>query len=243
MENAQSEVEEKSLSYTFPKEPPTDLRDPTKIAENDWSAFDSLTHMHSHWERPHWDSAHWMITFDDSPQVATLAQECQDGLSKSHLDLIDSNAFHLTVRRMAYWKDVSKSRVSNLFDSAAQQIAEIPEFSIDVFPLAGSTGAIRLSVSPWGPLFSVFDCATTLAGHRKRAAEIFRPHIGVAYNNRTRPAGPVVKEVAKLRSLLPVRCVVQKVDLVTLSRVGHAYQWTTIETVPLSITTDSGPEG
>ncbi|WP_346655863.1 2'-5' RNA ligase family protein [Streptomyces sp. RFCAC02] len=66
-----------------------------------------------------------------------------------------------------------------------------------------------------------------------RATSAFRPHLGVAYNNRQRPAASVVDAVSRLRSLPPVALVIRSVDLVELRRQGRAYRWETARSLHL----------
>ncbi|MFF8573170.1 2'-5' RNA ligase family protein [Streptomyces sp. NPDC015408] len=59
----------------------------------------------------------------------------------------------------------------------------------------------------------------------KKPTSAFRPHLTLAYNNRRRPAAPVVETVSGLRALPAVELSVSAVQLVQLRREGRTYRW------------------
>ncbi|MCY0932157.1 hypothetical protein OTB20_39545 [Streptomyces sp. H27-H1] len=61
----------------------------------------------------------------------------------------------------------------------------------------------------------------------------FRPHLGVAYNNRDRAAAECIEAVAELRGRPAVEVVVDQVSLVELRREERAYVWDVLHEVPL----------
>ena len=102
-------------------------------------------------------------------------------------------------------------------------------FSVRAMPLAGSRGAVRLSLGPWEPLLRLHH-ALAKAGNSvglapKKPTSAFRPHLSLAYNNRRRPAAPVVETVSGLRALPAVELSVSAVQLVELRREGRTYRW------------------
>ncbi|MDT3439045.1 MULTISPECIES: 2'-5' RNA ligase family protein [unclassified Pseudofrankia] len=68
-----------------------------------------------------------------------------------------------------------------------------------VGPLAGSSGAVRFTVTPWEPLVELraaVDKVTAACG-LPAVEQRFRPHVGIAYCNRDLPAEPIIRRVAK----------------------------------------------
>ncbi|MGW1286441.1 2'-5' RNA ligase family protein [Streptomyces sp. NPDC002586] len=124
-------------------------------------------------------------------------------------------------------------------DSLARDAAALlpPAFSVRAMPLAGSRGAVRLSLGPWEPLLRLHH-ALAKAGSSvglapKKPTSVFRPHLSLAYNNRRRPAAPVVEAVSSLRALPAVELWVSAVQLVELRREGRTYRWDVRRDVPL----------
>jgi hypothetical protein len=62
----------------------------------------------------------------------------------------------------------------------------------------------------------------------------FRPHVGIAYNNRTMAAPPIRAAIEPLRRLPPVQVTARAADLVILRREAHAYRWERFETLGLT---------
>ncbi|MFJ8599413.1 2'-5' RNA ligase family protein [Streptomyces shenzhenensis] len=110
-------------------------------------------------------------------------------------------------------------------------------FSVRAMPLAGSRGAVRLSLGPWEPLLRLHHAlakAGSSAGLApKKPTSAFRPHLSLAYNNRRRPAAPVVEAVSGLRALPAVELSVSAAQLVELRREGRTYRWDVRKTIPL----------
>jgi hypothetical protein len=62
----------------------------------------------------------------------------------------------------------------------------------------------------------------------------FRPHVGIAYSNRTMPASPLRAVIEPLRRLSPVQVTARSAHLVILRREDHAYRWERFETLCLT---------
>lgn len=226
----------------FPPVPPADLDDPRTIAEHDWKAFASLGWLDDHWSRPWWPSRHrayyWMLTFPDSPALIDRARYCQKELAHLGMDPIPDDGLHVTMLQIGDTANVSKDQVRILGELSER--LPLNQFQLLAHPLAGSRGAVRFSLSPWTPLVRL-HAALYAVGLRAgvpggAATTSFRPHLGIQYNNRGRPAGPVIDSVAPLRALPPVHLDITSVDLVELRQTTgtpRAYCWTVVRTVPL----------
>ncbi len=123
---------------------------------------------------------------------------------------------------------------------------DIPPFTLMIGPLAGSSGAVRLSVQPWEPVVTIraniLDATAAALGPSGVVTKPhgFRPHIGIAYCNSSANAQPIVSAVEELRHLSPARAGVSAVALVELRREGRAYLWDTVARLPLSGLAPSG---
>ncbi|MEU5482832.1 2'-5' RNA ligase family protein [Streptomyces mirabilis] len=223
----------------FPAEPPADTHDPAVTAAHDWAAFSALDEMTDHWARPGWSDGsrayYWMLAFPDDHRLAALAEHCQEALAPLGLDPVPTDALHITLARVGTPDVVTPRQL----DSLARDVeALLPSaFYVRAMPLAGSRGAVRLSLGPWEPLLRlhhVLAKAGSGAGLApKKPTSAFRPHLSLAYNNRRRPAAPVVAAVSELRALPTVELSVPAVQLVELRREGRTYRWDVRQNVPL----------
>ncbi|WP_051498963.1 2'-5' RNA ligase family protein [Nocardia sp. BMG51109] len=189
--------------------------------------------MEDHWTLKPWPTGYaayyWYLTFDD-PSLIALAEHCQRRLDHLRLDPVPRDGFHATVLKVAAADAVGADDLEVLVAAAQARLADFESFSLQVGPLTGSPSAVRFSLAPWDRLSvlharlrqSVIDVRPSL---RPRSTSEFRPHLGIAYNNRRRPAGPVVADVARLRDVDPVTEFVRSVALVRLERVDHQYRW------------------
>jgi 2'-5' RNA ligase len=226
---------------SFPVEPPGDLADHEGITTHDQRAFDALDEMVDHWSRPGWaDGArayYWMLAFRDAAELKELARQCQEALSPLRLDPVPTEWLHVTLVRIGAPGSVGSAQLRALADQAR---ALLPEpFTVRATPLAGSRGAVRLTLTPWEPLVRLHaalvaaNASGGLAATRPTAG--FRPHLGLAYNNRRREAGPVIEAVARVRSLPSVELGVADVQLVELRRRGAEYRWDVLHSLPLTL--------
>ena len=213
-----------------------------QIIDHDWRAFTSLARMTNHWARPGWDGNrrvyYWMLAFPDVSDLRAQAQHCQDELAHLGMDRVPDDGLHVTMTRIGDTDQVSNDQVRFLTDLAGQLPLE--SFRIIAHPMTGSRGAVRFTLSPWLPMVRLHAALSSI-GHQAgvpggKPTAAFRPHLGIMYNNRERPAAPVIDSVAGLRTLPAVILDVPSVELVELRRTSGtcpAYRWTVVQSVPL----------
>ncbi|MER6100239.1 2'-5' RNA ligase family protein [Streptomyces sp. NPDC001728] len=231
----------------FPCEPPADLDDPDAIVGHDWHAFQEIERMGDHWDRPGWSeqqrSYYWMLTFSGATELLGLTEHCQKALNHLGMDPVPSDGLHVTMLRVGPTDQVSEHQVKQLIDLT--QNLPVRAFHLLAHPLTGSRGAVRFSLTPWRPMIQLHAALSTV-GYQVRIpggspTNAFRPHLGIAYNNRTRQAAPVADAVAPLRSLPPAVLDVTSVELVELRRQDGAYRWRTVHSAPLVPSQTSTP--
>ncbi|MEZ7004903.1 2'-5' RNA ligase family protein [Streptomyces sp. AD55] len=223
----------------FPARPPADLSDPATIAAHDQAAFDAVETMVDHWDRPGWTAQtrayYWMLTFPGSPALIDLARHCQQELAPLVLDPVPDDGLHITLTRVGSAATLPLSRLDDVISAATPLLPAA--FRLRAVPLAGSRGAVRLTVTPWAPVLTLHEVLsesmTPLGLPPRKPTALFRPHLSLAYNNRSRPAAPIIEAVTTLRDLPPVDLHVQEVQLVELRREERAYRWDVIKSVPL----------
>ncbi|WP_328973439.1 2'-5' RNA ligase family protein [Streptomyces sp. NBC_00239] len=226
----------------FPHRPPPDLDSTGLLVEHDWRAFSAVEQMANHWARPGWAEGfrvyYWMLTFPDAEDLVSRARHCQDALADLGMDPVPQDGLHVTVTRIGDAGVVTNDQLYLLADLAGE--LPLTSFQIAAHPMAGSRGAVRFTLAPWSPLVRL-HAALSEVGRRAgvpggKPTLAFRPHLGVLYSNRERPASPVVESVARLRTLDPVPLEISSVELVELWRTTGpvpAYRWRVVRSVPL----------
>ncbi|MFE9613729.1 2'-5' RNA ligase family protein [Streptomyces sp. NPDC006012] len=223
----------------FPAEPPADTNDQAVTAAHDWAAFSTIDEMTDHWARPGWSDGsrayYWMLAFLNDQPLATLARQCQEELAPLGLDPVPTEGLHITLARVGSPDVVTPDQLDGLARDAEALLPSA--FSVRAIPLAGSRGAVRLSLGPWDPLLQLHhvlaEAGSNVGLAPKMPTSAFRPHLSLAYNNRRRPAAPVVEAVSELRALPAVELSVPAVQLVELRREGRTYRWDVRKDVPL----------
>ncbi|MFD4480412.1 2'-5' RNA ligase family protein [Streptomyces sp. NPDC058471] len=227
----------------FPPNLPPDLDDHAAITHCDWAAFDELTEMSDHWQRPGWSADtrafYWLLPVTD-PLFLGQARHCQETIGRQDgldaFDFIRPDGFHLTLGRIARRGEVTDQQLDQL--AATTQLGVPDAFALDALPLTGSRGALRYSVAPWTPVIALHRHLADAPLHcglpSIKGASRFRPHIGIGYCHRTLPARSVRPAIQSLRELPPVRLLVDHVELVEMRREGAAYCWEVIHRIRLS---------
>jgi len=125
--------------------------------------------------------------------------------------------------------------LAGIADVANKRLESVEPIHLFIGPLAGSSGAIRYSVTPWNRLVGVRDelvwATRNVLGGASNTG--WRPHVSIAYNARSRVAPPILDRVRELRRQPPTEVTVTDIDLVKLARTGHVYRWTTVRRLTL----------
>ncbi|GLF98145.1 2'-5' RNA ligase family protein [Streptomyces yaizuensis] len=228
----------RSDARSFPVDPPPDPDRPQAVVAHDWDAFAALARMTDHWDRPGWTPGHrayyWML-LPRSPELTALTRHCQHHLAPLRLDPVPDDGLHITLGRIGHRTDVTPRQAAELARTVAEHAPRA--FALSAHPMTGSRGAVRYSLTPWTPLLHLHTVLNSAARRHGlpagRPTAGFRPHLGIAYNNRDRDARPVIDAVAALRTLPPVTLRIARVELVELRRESTAYRWTRLHTARL----------
>ncbi|WP_420094813.1 2'-5' RNA ligase family protein [Nocardia asteroides] len=167
-----------------------------------------------------------------------MAAHCQQQLCSSDIDPVPLDGLHLTLPKVGDAAVVERTELRVVANAAEEALAAISSFELSVGPLAGSMSALRFSVAPWDRLFGLHaqlreSVVSVRPAESPKPASRFRPHIGIGYSNRRRPAAPIIEAVAALREIEPVKVRVEDVKLVRLWRTDHRYEWDEIATIQL----------
>ncbi|MDQ1043337.1 2'-5' RNA ligase family protein [Streptomyces sp. V4I2] len=173
---------------------------------------------------------YWLLTFS-SPRLADHAQQCQDAIRHLAFHEISTESLHLTLGRIGLTDGLPRTRIRSLADAVRRQ--RLPHG----FPLSASRGAVRYSVAPWAPVLALHAqlarASSTVGLPPMSASGYLRPHLGIAYCNRSLPASEVRAAIEPLRLLPPAPLFVDRVQIVEMRRADGAYRWQTVEEVLL----------
>lgn len=223
-----------STQHGFPPDPPASLTDAAEIIRNDWAAFSSLERLSNHWMRPAWPEGaqafYWLIPLRGFTELRAYAQACQQALAPaSQIDPVPMDLLHLTLHRVGSANAISERQLAEIAFAATKQLRFSERIRLSIGPLAGSTGAIRFTVTPWIRLATLHD-QLVAATHGVVGGAVrtdWRPHVSIAYNNQSRPAVPLVDRIRGLRDHPAVEVTITEIELVKLVRIGRVYEWTT----------------
>ncbi|MFG2783788.1 2'-5' RNA ligase family protein [Streptomyces prunicolor] len=194
--------------------------------------------MVDHWDRTNWapgtHAFYWLLTFS-SMRLADHAQQCQDAIRHLAFDEISTESLHLAIGRIGP-TDLSRTHIRSLADAVRRQ--RLPHrFPLSAIPLSASRGAVRYSVAPWTPVLALHAhparASSTIGLPPMSASGYLRPHLGIAYCNRSLPASEVRAAIEPLRLLPAAPLFVDRVQIVEMRRADGAYHWQTVEEVSL----------
>ena len=205
------------------------------VINSDWERFASLSQLINHWQRPGWEPGKrvyfWYLTFGDNIELRDITLDCQAKLAAPYLDAIDPADLHMTLDPIALETDLNDEDV-RLVESCAEIVCgSIPPFKIAVGPLAGSSGAVRFTTTPWEPIVYLQGALRKAVRNTIPQIEFdtgsFNPHIGIAYCNSAMPAKELIQSVHSVRDLPRVTVSVDSGSLVLLERLDRSWKWTT----------------
>ncbi|WP_225887534.1 2'-5' RNA ligase family protein [Streptomyces canus] len=224
---------------SFPADPPPDPDSAWAVAAHDWHAFDEVTSMVNHWDRPSWRpgmrAVYWLLTFS-TPLLVDHVRQCQEAIRHLCFDAIGMRSLHLTLGRIGVADALPRSQLTNLAAEVRRHRLP-PGFPLSAIPMTASRGAVRYSVAPWTPVITLHSrlarASSTIGLPPMDSSGYLRPHLGIAYCNRPLPASEVRAAVETLRLLPPVPLLVDRVQMVEMWRVEGAYHWQVLEEILL----------
>jgi 2'-5' RNA ligase len=202
--------------------------------------FRHIQWLHNHWSRPIGPRGYyWFLTFENYPEVHSLARECQRAISFPYYDLMPWRGLHLTLDRIAPDRDVTPERLRDVEAAAISACRKIPPFEVTIGSLGGTPGAIGFTARPARPIRELRDTlrSATLSAYPNAPVKRseFHPHVAIAYANSDNvPAVEAIAAVEKLNSTAQVSVTITHGTLVLLERLPRSYEWQAVSRVPLA---------
>ena len=210
------------------------------LALEELKRFRNIQWLHNHWSRPISPrSYYWYLTFENYPELHSLARECQQAISFPYYDLTSPRELHLTLDPIAPDRDITPEQVGAIETAAIRACGEISPFDVTIGYLGGNQGAIGFAVHPARPVRELRDTlrAATLStypnAHVRDSA--FHPHVAIAYaNSDDVPATETIAAVEKLYFTAQVSVTITHATLVLLERRPRSYAWQAVSRIPLA---------
>ena len=202
--------------------------------------FRRIRRLVNHWSRPTGPrSYYWYLTFEDSAELHSLAEHCQQAISFPYYDLTPPSGLHLTLDRIAFEDDITRKDLGAIEAAAVRACQDIAPFEITLESLGGTPSAIGFAANPERRIRHIRDRlrAATLSVYPSAPVKLstFHPHVAIAYcNSDNDSAAEVITAVENLRTTAHARVTTDKASLVLLERRPRAYAWTALSRVPFS---------
>jgi 2'-5' RNA ligase len=203
-------------------------------------SFGDLRWLGNHWARPAGRrSYYWYLTFANSPQLRSVARQCQDAIRFPYYDQVPAGALHLTLERISFESDITADGLRSVTAAAVHACCDTPPFEITLGCLGGTRGAIGFSAFPSQPIRVLRETlrAATLSVYPDAPVgkSEFHPHVAIAYcNSDNIPAADAIAAVERVRTTARVTVTVEEAAVVLLERQSHSYAWQPISRVRLS---------
>jgi 2'-5' RNA ligase len=201
--------------------------------------FRNIRFLHNHWSRPIGPrSYYWYLTFENYPELHSLARECQEAVSFPYYDLTPLHDLHITLDRVAYGGDITPDRLRAIEAAAIHACEKVPPFDITIGSLGGTPGAIGFTAFPARSIRELRDTfrAATLSVFPDAPVKPseFHPHVAIGYANSDNvPAAEVIAAVERLNATAYVSVTITEGTLVLLERRSRSYAWQVVSRIPL----------
>jgi len=197
------------------------------------------------WWRPGWHVGQraltWHLTFEGQTAFHRLVEVYQQALTPfPGLEPVPVPWLHLTMQGIGFTSDVATEDVARIKTAVRERLADLPSPAPTfgqvivadeavVLPPDGEgeetiravREAIRAGIgSVWG------------AGKVPESSSHFRPHVSIAYSNRTQEAAPIVNAIAEAGEQ-SVGLDVSTVSLIVIHRDRKVYEWEVVSEVPI----------
>jgi 2'-5' RNA ligase len=192
--------------------------------------------MCDHWYwRPGWREGRsfWTFhfTFQEQPEVAALAAHYMNALDGlDGLDAVPARWLHLTTQGLGFTDETPDNVVDQLIDAAQARCSSLGQFELTLGPVYMDCEAIKLATSPQQPLRAVRTEVRAAIGEVLGTDNVpepenaWKPHVSIAYSNQV---GDATRYQKGLTAAEPrtVTVLVDRIDLIALSRDNKMYEW------------------
>lgn len=193
------------------------------------------------WWRPGWAPGRryvaWHLTFADLSEACAVAAAYRSVLAPfPGLDVVPDPWLHLTMQGVGFVDELPPDATSRIARSATERLRGTNPLGAWLAPAQVGTEGIFLPVDPHDGLqqirLLVREGTEDVLGGAPGAADTFWPHVSLAYSNRVGPAEAIGDAVAGV-DFAGAAVTMRHVDLISLGRDEHLYEWATLARIPL----------
>jgi 2'-5' RNA ligase len=203
--------------------------------------FRNIRQLRNHWSRPIAPrSYYWYLTFENHPELHSLATQCQKVMAFPYYDLTPLAGLHLTLDRISFYDEISSDQLRAIELAAMRSCRGIQPFAVGIGPLGGTPGAIGFSIFPSQPIQNLRDtfrqATLSVCPDAPVKCSTFHPHIAIAYANSDGVlAAEAVASAEKLNDRSFLEITIDAGTLVLLERHQRSYDWRTVSRVRLGV--------
>jgi|HigsolmetaAR206D_1030411.scaffolds.fasta_scaffold01546_8 hypothetical protein len=191
------------------------------------------------WWRPGWRVGrhYYACHFDMGrhPELVALVERYQRAIDTfPGLDLIPRRWLHLTTQGVGFVDDLPRESIDRLVRVVGERLAEVPAPVVTFHRPTVRGEAVYLLADPAEPIAAVRSAVRGAIGEAlgeeqvdrgTEGADVFRPHVSIAYSNREQPGAPIVEALERVVTE-PVTVVLDQIELLEYHRDRRMYEWT-----------------
>jgi 2'-5' RNA ligase len=197
------------------------------------------------WWRPGWHVGQraltWHLTFEGQTDLHRLVERYHEALAPfPGLEPVPVPWLHLTMQGVGFASDVSTEDTARIEEAARERLANLSAPALTFGRVIVADEAIVLPLDKEGD-DAVRAVRTAIregigavwgADNVPENSSHYRPHVSVAYSNRTQDAAPVVNAVMEAGEQT-VRLDVTTASLIAIHRDRKVYEWEVVAEVPI----------
>jgi 2'-5' RNA ligase len=195
------------------------------------------------WWRPGWQPGRsfytWHLTFSSAPEIAQIVSTFRPALTHFNtLDPVDEAGVHLTLQGVGFADEISTGDLEKIVAEVSSRCQTLSPILIQFEQPHVDEETVQMNVGPAGRLKQLRDFLRDGIGAAcgpdrvPEDADIFRPHITLAYSKGICP----IRDISQAVGALPIparESSVSSVSLIRLNRDRQRYEWSDIATVSL----------
>lgn len=197
------------------------------------------------WWRPGWHVGQraltWHLTFEGQTDLHRLVERYHEALAPfPGLEPVPVPWLHLTMQGIGFASDVSAEDTQRIEEAARARLANLSAPTLTFGRAIVADEAVVLPLDKGGD-DAVRAVRTAIregigavwgADNVPESSSHYRPHVSVAYSNRTQDAAPVVDAVVEAGEQ-SVRLDVTTASLISIHRDRKVYEWEVVVEVPI----------
>lgn len=213
------------------------------------TTIESVGALNDHWWwRPGWKAGRHFyachVAIEGHEEIQGLVEVYQRSLAGLEgLDCIPAPWLHMSMQGIGFVDEVDPALLAQVMTAIQGSLASMAPVPVTFGEVVVRGEAVYLPATPSEPIRNVKAAVRAaisgvlgpeLAEGLRDDLAKYRPHISVAYSNRSQPAGPIVERLASVQ-VEPVRFDLHEVSILEFHRDHRMYEWVSAQPLPLGV--------